>query len=206
MPQFFKITDKDDSDDSHTIINDDLTKSWNKNKMCFTTLKHIHHFYNSGCYLRKIYLRINDPEFKIIKFGTNIPEWRANIVTFGKKYELCNVDTIKKFNLKLTRDLMNIAVINQNIDVLDLFKNEGFDISSISDDLIFYAIICNCVKSLSWFNDNYFFVNCTEENIEYAAQYNLIDLLIWFKNNDCEIVGTEKATAYLSDTKISPNN
>ncbi len=123
---YFKITNKEENHygfqykDGLNILkekfNDDSQQSCCKGGFYFTTLDHIHKFYGYGCYLREVVLPTHRPDFKMIK-NPDDDKFRANMIILGARYELYDINTIKKFGLIPTNLLLNIAKLYEKFDV-----------------------------------------------------------------------------------------
>ncbi len=164
---YYKITNKNENHNRfqyHDGLNqlDESTEQFNSNPIMsccpgglyFTTLEHIHKFYCHGCHLREVTLPTDNPKFKMVKDPQN-DKWRANMIILGDKYQLGNIDTIKKFNLKITPDLLSLIVRSHNIDSLQYVHNVNPDIiKSCVTDLLIHSIMCGETSMLSWFKNN----------------------------------------------------
>ncbi len=131
--RYFKITNREENHygfqykDGLNILkekfNDDSQQSCCEGGFYFTTLEHIWKFYGYGCWLREVFLPYADPNFKMIEDVKN-DKWRANMIILGNKYELCNLDTIKKFNLIPNNCLLRVAKSENKTDIIDWIKEK----------------------------------------------------------------------------------
>ena len=60
----------------------------------FTNAKNIFKFLDYGIYLREIILPIDNPDFRMV-LDPSGDKWRANMVIFGARYDLSNMNTFK---------------------------------------------------------------------------------------------------------------
>ena len=71
---------------------DDDPKHFYGHGLYFMDIQNIFPYFSYGIYLREVTLPVSDPNFKMIKVEN---KYRANMIIFGKRHELYNVDTIK---------------------------------------------------------------------------------------------------------------
>lgn len=74
----------------------ELTGSCVVGGLYFTTLEHIHKFYDYGCFLREITLPVENNDFQVVQDND---KYRANMVIFGKRYSLSDPTTFEKLGL-----------------------------------------------------------------------------------------------------------
>ncbi len=223
---YFKITNEKENhfgfqyQDGLNVLterfNEDVSKHCAPGGFYFTTLEHIHYFYNCGCFLREIFLPVNDPNFKMIHFnyssghGKKIKKWRTNMIILGNKYELCNLETIEKFNLKINNNMFEMIFKNKKFDILDWCKINS-NIRYTPDNITRFMTNGD-IDLLQWFKDNEYdmsyisldgvFMNDRNDVLEWmknnkqkiiyywiddALEYNKTNVLDWLKKNDYEI-------------------
>ncbi len=185
---FYKITNKGETffeykyNDGLNLLtedfNDDLTKPCGKGGFYFTTLEHIHKFYTKGCYLRKVTLP------KSVKVVQDSEKIRADMIILGKRYELCNVDTIKKFNLEIKLEIFRQANSISIINVLNWIKVNNIAHDVKYDSIVTHAIHKNYVDVLDYMYENFTFaIKFDPTNLLLlAARCGSIDILEWLKN------------------------
>lgn len=97
----------------------------------FTTKEHIHHFYDYGCYLRRIELPVNDPEFKML-IDPHGNKWRANKIILKEKYHLDDPSVYAKFDLKYPS--LDYCIENKFINMVRFLVTKKFEINIVRDD------------------------------------------------------------------------
>ena len=91
---------------------------FNPNQSCgaggiyFTTVDQIGNFLNHGCWIRIVKLPINNPDFQMVPDG--LDKFKANMVIMGERYSLFDIETYKKFNLRLPNDMDMVLLASNN--------------------------------------------------------------------------------------------
>lgn len=100
----------------------------------FTTIEHIHRFYDFGINLRVVTLPTNDPTFKMV-MDYEGDKWRANQIILGEKYSLDDLETYKKFDIPYPtlytiakNNLLNIAKFLLETSNIRKKKNMNFSL------------------------------------------------------------------------------
>jgi len=99
--QYFKVTNLEETHFGFKYtdgLNVDTKSFVNNYGLHFTTLEYIHEFYEYGCFLREVYLPINNPDFKMVQNGNM---FKANMIILGNKYSLYDKDTYTYFDLDI---------------------------------------------------------------------------------------------------------
>ena len=132
-----------------------LDKPFEKEGSCvegglyFTDLENLDKFYYYGVWLRVVII----PEDAIMVKDPSGGKWRADRIILGDKYPLFDVETIKKFNLKMTEDYVDCASENGCVDVLEwwlkVHKSCGLELK-YTDDAMYYASGNGHVDVLEW--------------------------------------------------------
>lgn len=172
MANYFKVTNATENhygfqyvDGLNILIekfNNDPDDSCCGGGFYFTTLEHIHNFYDYGVYLREVFLPTEDPEFQMVE-DSDCDKWRANRIILGKKYSLGDVETYKKFMIPLpsveyavskcffdlylfltkvcctdyiSYEIFDAAVENNNLEFIKYFlQTEKYEIDDIDDTM-----------------------------------------------------------------------
>jgi hypothetical protein len=87
----------------------------------YTDLENIHNFYDYGVWLWIVEIPDNaqvveDPDKT---FGQ---KWRTDKIILCQKYPLYDVETIKKFNLKITEEYIRLAIYNHTDTIINLLQ------------------------------------------------------------------------------------
>ena len=153
----------------------------------FTNFDNIHHFYSYGVWLREVRLPADNKEFKMVK---NPPDnwgekWRANMIILDSKYPLFNIETIKKFNLKITFQYIRYVIEEGDLELLDyVYTNHKCEFVE-KDDILRYAIDSNSFDKLKYLHRKYtetdanFKVpSCVLECALRRGNYDIIEYLV----------------------------
>ena len=200
---FYKVTDFKEINNGY-IYKDGLNildKPFERYGSCvpgglyFTTLEHIHKFYNYGCYLREVILPIENPEFKII-LDPDENTYRANMIILGQKYSLSNTETYKTLGLSspTNEKLMEIASREGLLETLKLLHNNDTQNSNIY--ICKYAAKNGHLEILKWARKNgYPWNSMTCSN---AALNGHLQVLKWAFENGCDWDETTCSNAALN--------
>ena len=71
-----------------------------KGGLYFTDINNIHRFYSYGTILREIYLPFDNDDLKVV-IDPSGNKWRANMIIIGNKHSLSDIETYKKFNIRI---------------------------------------------------------------------------------------------------------
>ena len=75
----------------------------------YTDLENIHHFYDYGVWLWIVEIP-DDAQVVEDPHETSGQKWRTDKIILSQKYSLYDVDTVKKFNLKITDEYIKLAI------------------------------------------------------------------------------------------------
>jgi ankyrin repeat protein len=146
----------------------------------FTTLDHVHNFYHYGVHLRIVEIPddaqvVKDPD------ETMGLKWRTDRIILGGKYPLCDVETIKKFDLKITREYIIQLDKYGKIDVLislqEKYKNL---IASFASEALTIASCNGHVNVLEWWLKSGLKLKYTEHALILASKYGHVNVLDWW--------------------------
>jgi hypothetical protein len=155
----------------------------------FTNLKNIDSFYSYGDRI----LIVNIPtDAQVVKDPdeTYGEKWRADKIIVCDEYPLYDIETIKKFNLKINKPYLEWAVSGGHVDVLEFCKNtlSSDALSSLpSRELHFYVHIASKyghINVLEWFRNNYAYQFKTvnvNHGMEFASYGGHVNVLEWLK-------------------------
>ena len=133
-------------------FNDNPLESCCEGGLYFSSKEHIHNFYGYGIHLREVFLPTDNPDFKMVKDKSG-NKWRANMLILGKKYNLSNIDDLKYILNNInpsTNGLIDWASENGHVNVLEWFKNSGYEFKYTSN-AIDWASENGHVNVLKWF-------------------------------------------------------
>lgn len=118
-------------------FNDDINQTCCGGRLYITDQDHIHQFYGYGIYLREIILPTQDIDFKMIKdIGKQTTKWGVNKLILGERHYLLDPDTVKKFNLPITRDFIHKLCEIGDVITLQKWKDSGLPLVFINEDII----------------------------------------------------------------------
>lgn len=84
----------------------------------YTDLEHVSKFYGTGVWLREVKLPSEQEGFKVVQDSSG-DKWRANMLVLGERHALYDYDTVKKFNLPITREYMRGAIKEGSVKLID---------------------------------------------------------------------------------------
>ena len=153
---FYKITNCREIHQDHVYKDglNILNKPFDQKGSCtpgglyFTTLEHIHKFYDYGCFLREITLPVENPEFRVVKDPED-NKYRANMILLGKKYSLSDPKTFEKFGLELPpiKTLATFACQEGSLERLKWAVKNGFVLNTY---ICHYAAQNGHLKIIKW--------------------------------------------------------
>jgi hypothetical protein len=157
----------------------------------YTKLKYIHNYYYFGELI--VIIKIPD-DAQVVKDSdeTKGEKWRTNKIILCEEYSLFDVETIKKFNLKITSKYITWACMNNNVKILDWWLNSGLPLE-YSEDAIDSASGLNYLKVLEWWVKSGLPLKYSEKAMYYASKNNNIDVLDWWIHSGLELKYDEKA-------------
>lgn len=166
----------------------------------FTTLDNIHNFYNFGKYFSIVNIFDNA---KYVRFN-NRNVWRTDKIYVDKLYNLYDIETIKKFNLTITFDLMMYVVQFKNItDNNELFDYLQIDpikkqelLRNITNDNLRIVSLRGYENVFNWWhNMGYKFNKSNIDDIVQATMTNgTTNILDWLINHNYDIKIFPKAS------------
>jgi hypothetical protein len=125
-----------------------------------------------------------------------------------EEHEIFSFDILHKTNLNIfviennkvlyKNNIINNACYNGNIQVLEWFKNSGYDFK-YDESAINYASSSGYVQVLEWFKNSGYEFKYTKHAINWASEIGHIQVLEWFKNSGYEFKYDENAINYASE-------
>ena len=148
----------------------------------FTTLEHIHNFYNYGCWLREVEI---PEEAQLVKDSTG-DKWRADMIILKKKYPLYSTRVAETFNLKVNTDYIKGAAEFGSSNIFQYIKNQY--IMKPYDVLVVYDIANQTsnfsVLEMLYLHYHYIFLDRTNnykiEPLYDAVKRNDIPAFAWW--------------------------
>jgi len=192
MTTYYKVTNEEEchhgfqyKDGLNVLVepfNYDPKQSCCEGGLYFTTKEHIHKFYEFGIYIREVFLPTDNKDFKMVQDPEG-DKWRANMLIFGKKYDMTNFDHIKYILENInnyTEKFIDCASANGYVDVLEWFKNSGYELKYTFRSINF-ASKNGHVDVLEWFKNSGYEFKYTSYAVNWASKYGHINVLEWFK-------------------------
>jgi len=146
----------------------------------FTTLNHIHKFYDHGIYIREVTLPLDDPTFQVIK-DVSGDKWRANKIILGKRYSLFDLNTYKILGLDITKhiNLVDIASKFGNVPFLDSWKKSKIRLKYTNNSMD-WASAFGRTDVLTWWLESGLKPKYSECAITYASWFGHVKTLEWW--------------------------
>jgi hypothetical protein len=121
-----------------------------------------------------------------------------NNAIVGDEYYLYDVNTIKKFNLKITQEYIHEISKRGLINVLDWLKKNGLLIE-YDNTAIDIASTCGHINVLEWWKNSGLPLKYSEKALDDASYSGRLNVLEWWKNSGLPLKYSEKAIndAYL---------
>ena len=186
---FYKITNCREIHQDHVYKDglNILNKPFDQKGSCtpgglyFTTLEHIHKFYDYGCFLREITLPVENPEFQVVK-DPDDNKYRANMILLGKKYSLSDPKTFEKFGLELPA-IKILAIFACQEGSLERLKWARFNGCPWDSKTCSNAALGGHLEILKWAREN----GCPwdSETCSNAALCGHLEILKWARENGC---------------------
>jgi hypothetical protein len=146
----------------------------------FTTIDQVHNFYHYGVHLRIVEIPddaqvVKDPDER------NGIKWRSDKIILGGKYPLCDVETIKKFDLKITKEYIRNLVKYGKVDVLMfLLEKHNSLISGFTSEALNYASENGHINVLEWWIKSGLPLKYDESALDWASENGHVNVLEWW--------------------------
>jgi hypothetical protein len=152
----------------------------------FTTLDHIHNFYQYGGYLVEVELPVDDTDFQMTenKDGTL---WQANKIILGTSYSLGTLETFSKFNLDVSKYSFESACSNGHVDILQWWKNSDANFKIDTTISITNASTEGRVNVLEWLKHSGLELEYNNCPICMACCRGHVDVLEWWKQSGLKL-------------------
>uniref|UniRef100_A0A6G6ABB4 Ankyrin repeat-containing protein n=1 Tax=Borely moumouvirus TaxID=2712067 RepID=A0A6G6ABB4_9VIRU len=207
---YFKLTNKNEyhydyqyDDGLNTLegnFNDDPNDLFGSGRFYFSSRENICQYLNhESFFLRQVFLPDNDPDFKIINYGTY---FGTNKIILGKKYSLYDVDTLKYMlsngiNIRAANDaLMKWYCQKGYINGVDLLLSENIPVDIEDNSLIQIASFYKHLELVKFLVTKGANPKCNNDRcIRWAAENGDIEMVKYlisigcdpFVNNHCLI-------------------
>jgi hypothetical protein len=190
---FFKITNSDEI--HHGFPYKDglniLDKPFQKKGSCvagglyFTDLQSLHHFYPYGVWIRVIIIPdgaqiVKDPDM------SGGEKWRSDKIILGYKYPLYDLETIKKFNLKIDNHYVKKVCELGKVEILEWWKNSGLELK-YPTDVLNVASRWGQVEVLEWWKNSGLELKYSVDALNWASESGHINVLEWWKNSGLKL-------------------
>jgi hypothetical protein len=174
----------------------------------YTDKANLHYFYEYGVWIRIVSTPedakvVEDP----ISFGGR--KWRTDKIILHDKYPLYDLGTIKKFNLKITKEYIKEVSKLGKMDILEWWINsdsiEHEDDTSFQIKSMVSASIYGKINVLEFWKNSWYPLHNSDEMVDYASMYGQIEVLDWLKNLDIpyfSITYSENAIDYTKHVNV----
>ena len=199
---FYKITNENENHNGFQYVDglNILDKPFQESGSCvpgglyYTDEDNLYNFYQYGVWIRVVSIPddakvVEDP----IKVGGR--KWRTDKIILHDKYPLYDLGTIKKFNLKITKEYIKEVSKLGKVDILEWWINSY----SFENNLLLqiksmmYASGYGKINVLDFWKNSGYHLQYSDSMIDYASMYNQIEVLDWWKNSGLPIVYSEDA-------------
>jgi len=175
----------------------------------FTDLENLSKFYSYGVWLRVVII----PEDAMMVKDPAGDKWRANKIILGDKYPLFDVETIKKFNLKMTEDYVDRASGGGHLDILGwwlrVHNESGLELKYTSNGME-WASKNGHLNVIEWWlrvhNDSGLELKYTSVAIDWASEKGHVSVLEWWLKAHQESGLELKYTSYGMDCAAKNGN
>jgi hypothetical protein len=191
---YFKVTNQDECHHGFQYVTglNVLDKPFEPTGSCvagglyFTDLDNLDNFYGYGVWIREITI----PEDAVMVKDPSGGKWRADSIILGDKYPLFDVETIKKFNLKMTENYVDYASYYGHVDVLEWWlkahKESGLELKYSSCAMDWGCMNCH-VDVLEWWLKAHkswgLELKYTNSAIYGASDVGQVDIVSWWESS-----------------------
>lgn len=179
MSIYFKITNEKENNDGIELHNG-LNESNDAIHM-FYTKEHVHKYYDSGIYLRTVYLPRDDPDFSIFD-GSESGIFYSNKIILGERYSLFDLSTFQIFDIP--RVTIIWAIENNNMDFIK-------ELTTNCDKEEINEALYHCCKNGYFDLIKYFVKDCCIDvrndilPVYYASGHGELDIVKYLVENGC---------------------
>jgi hypothetical protein len=170
----------------------------NENEYYFTDPDNIHHFYHNI----KDLTTIKIPKNSIIQYVDNIT-WKTNKIILCLKYQLYDLETIQKLDLKITNDyIYKCFRLNYNniVNLLNYLiqKPDKYELYDIlyAGELMDIASSDNYIDVLEWLKNCGLELHYSSNSLDNACANGHINVLEWWFNSGLPLKYTRKSLYY----------
>lgn len=179
----------------------------------FTTLKHIHKFFDYGEFLVEVFLPTEDPEFCMI-MDPDGDKFRANKIILGDKYSLSSPETFVKFGIinKIPPLLIRKQLDKHNIKFIQWLEYHNYSFCYIGQKyhncgicsmgiILDYAISNGSLKILEWFKKSKYLGTYDSHSINFALINGHTHILDWLIEMGCILRFSQEAINTITANK-----
>ena len=208
---YYKITNQEEChrDFQYQTGLNVLDRPFQENGSCvagglyFTTLEHLHDFYQYGVWLRVVII----PDDALMVKDPAGNKWRADKIILGERYPLYDLGTIKKFNLKINEYFICLSSGRGCLDVLEWWlktNNEAGLELKYDWQAVNYASSESQFKILDWWlkahQEHGLELKYSSWAIGDASSNGHVNTLEWWRNS-----GLDLKYSYIAIDKASAN-
>jgi hypothetical protein len=123
----------------------------------------------------------------------------TNEYTLSNKYSLFDVKTIKKFNLPITIEYINLVCAFGKVDTLD-YLSKKLNNFPYDEWALHWASLNGYVNVLEWWFTSGLELKYTEYALNWASQNGQVNVLEWWLKSGLELKYTEYALNWASES------
>jgi hypothetical protein len=152
----------------------------------YTDEKNLRHFYNYGIWIRCIEV---PPDALIVKDPNETcgVKWRCDKIILKEKYPLYDLNTIKKFNLYISKYYIEQVCILGKTDILEWWLNTCKNQNECMNHLMNFASVFGHVDILELLKNSGFQLNYSVDALDRASQNGYINVLNWWLKSGLEL-------------------
>jgi hypothetical protein len=154
-------------------------------------------FYNTNVehmYIRLV-ISISEPIIltPINLFSKLIGFPKNSKIILSDRYNLFDMETIKRFNLKITGEYIDGLCVNGKVDMLETLKNAGMLCPKVLYEriggklLLYYPSIYKQINVLEWWKNSGLPLEYDHVVLDSVAELGLIEVLDWWRNSGLEL-------------------
>ena len=158
----------------------------------YTTLENLHLLYNYGSTLgnyNAFIKAVKVPDDALViendLFNNNIK--RSDKLILRYEYPLYDMKTLKHFNIKITKDYINVVCILNKVDILKSLKkcNKEFEYDHWAMD---YASYYDSIEVLEWWKHSELPLKYSKNALEFASAMGYIRVLDWWRKSGLTMI------------------
>jgi hypothetical protein len=162
----------------------------------YTNMNNVHNYYSYGELI--VIIKIPDDALVVQDSDKTCGEkWRTDKIILCEEYLLFDVETIKKFNLKITPDYLKYTSIHGHVNVLEWLFNSGLPLD-YSEDPMDYASAHGHLDVLECWKNSKLRLKYSEKAIDHASMNGHPNVLEWWCKSGLGLKYSEKAMGLAS--------